>query len=214
MKKYTTTRGIEIEVLSIPMMLVDKINSAHPDPEPPTYEVAALGGVVERHPLTEQSAETPEEKALLADWLKRKAEAKDARNRGFMRLVMLRGVKFDMPQDGAWVEEHEFLGVTVPEGAVERRLHYIETEVFGSVADYREITRLVMEESGVSEAAIEQASALFRGDMERDAAGQTADSGGAVAIFDKIRASESGSAQPDDTKPVRRASFNRPSAIH
>ena len=209
MKKYVTTRGIEIEALTIPMMLDDKINSAHPDPEPPTYEVAALGGVVEHHPLTEQSAETPEEKALLADWQKRKAEARDARNRGFMRLVMLRGIRFDMPQDDTWIEEHKLLGVTVPEGAVERRLHYIETEVFGSVADYQEITRLVMEESGVSEEAVKQASALFRGNVERDTAEQTADSGGAMEIFNEIRAGEGGSAQPDDAKPVRRARRKR-----
>lgn len=182
MTTYKTTRGIEIEITSVPMMLIDKINAAHKDPEPPTYDITALGGRIEHHPLDDQTAETDEEKAALADWKKRKAEAEAERNRAFMRVVMLRGIKIQMPADETWVTEQRLMGLIVPDDPTERRLHFIETEVFGGMVDYQEITRLVMIESGVDMEAVRQASELFRGDMARATVGQPADSGGQVDV--------------------------------
>lgn len=191
MTTYTTTRGIEVEILPIPAMLIDKITAQHPDPEPPTYEVKTLGGGVEHHPLTEQAADTDEEKARYADWLKRKSEAETERNHAFMRVIMLRGIRVELPADDGWVIEQSMMGVTVPTEPTARKLHYIETEVFGGLADYESIAQLVMEASGVGEAALKQASDLFRGDVERDATGQTADQGGQVEILGKVRAGQS-----------------------
>lgn len=189
MTTYKTTRGIEIEITSVPMMLIDKINAAHKDPEPPTYAIelplykdATGQPKLEYHPLDDQTAETDEEKAALADWKKRKAEAETERNRAFMRVVMLRGIKVQMPTDDAWITEQRLMGLDVPDDPTERRLHFIETEVFGGRADYEEITRLVMIESGVDMEAVRQASELFRGDMARATIEQPANPGGQVDI--------------------------------
>jgi hypothetical protein len=180
--KYTTSRGVEIEIQSIPAMLIDKITASHPDPEPPMYEVRTMGGAIEKHPLTETSAETPEEKARFVLWQQAKAQAELERNRGFMRVVMLRGLKVKLPDDDTWIAEQELIGVQVPTEQAARRLHYIETEVFGGLEDYQTITRLVVEASGVSEAAVKSASDIFRGPVESNAAGQTANQGGQVAV--------------------------------
>ena len=188
--KYTTSRGVEIEIQSIPAMLIDKITSAHPDPEPPTYEVATMGGAIEKHSLadvTDRKGLTPEEQSQLANWDLSRAQAELERNRGFMRVVMLRGIKVQLPADDSWIAEQELIGVQVPTEPAARRLHYIETEVFGGLEDYQSITRLVVEASGVSEAAIKQASDTFQNPVESNAAGQSSNQGGTLAVQREIR---------------------------
>lgn len=186
MSKYKTMMGFEVEVTTLPMMLIDKINAAHPDPDVPTYEIPAsalspasrarhfppkdtgpdwmdyLLGLPGAHDYSnETTIRSSEDKQAWLDYLKQKASAQTERNRAFMRLVMLR-MKVSIPDDDTWIREQRLLGVTAPDDPIERRLHYIETEVMGGHKDYEEIARLTMGEMGVSEEAISQAEAAFR----------------------------------------------------
>lgn len=168
--KYTTEMGIEVDVRSIPIKLIEKIAAGHPDPDPPTYSVETLGGATETHVLTEQSADTPEEKARLADWRMKKAQVERARNNAVLHVFISRGIHVELPDDIGWAVEQIALGISVPTAEPARRLHYIETEVMGGLADYNNVSRMIMEMSGVSEAAIAQASAIFPGNVVRDPA--------------------------------------------
>lgn len=170
MKTFTTSRGIEIEFLPIPTLL-EKLQAQHRMPAPPTYEIKAATGAVERHPHDETTLETDADKAAWADYQTRLKEATASYNLALMRLIMLRGIKVDVPEPNGWVHEQEYIGITVPTDPLERRMHWLETEALANEADYMAVVSGVMEASGVPEEVVAQAQATFRGEVERKGAG-------------------------------------------
>lgn len=173
MKNFTTSRGITIEFLPIPTLL-EKLQAQHKTPEPPTYEIKAATGVTERHAHDETTLESDEDKAAWADYQERLKTATNQFNLALMRLVMLRGIKVELPEGNAWVEEQEFIGLTVPTEPTERKLHWLETEVLADRNDYMQVIVGVMEASGVPEEVVSQAEATFRGQVVGQGAGRPA----------------------------------------
>lgn len=181
-KFYTTSRGVKVEILAIqtlmekfeasqrlpnvPEELRDIIGDAMPKPETPTYEVKTITGIVEKH-LHDATTVTSETE--IAAWEKYQSELQayeQDRAKKQARLICLYGVKFDMPSDNTWeIAQKEILGIDVPQDAIEKKLHYFNTEIVGGVGDILEITKLCML-AGLPEEKLREAEELFQRSLE------------------------------------------------
>lgn len=201
-RHYTTSRGVRLTFVGIATLL-DKLSQTHEQakPKPPTYTVKTATGAMETHPHDPSTLESEEDRAAWQEYLRAAEAAQTQYNADMLRLILLKGVRCDLPTDESWVEEHELMGIPVPEKPVARRLHWLETEVVGSVADATQIVTGVMIASGMDEGVIRQAEQSFRGDLQRDSAGAAdpTDPAGqtSVAGIGAVHPNGSGSAERD-----------------
>ena len=204
MTSFTTSRGIELQFKPVPQMLIDRVRLAHKLPDPPTYEIKSITGAVEKHFHDETTLETDEDRAAWSAYIAERDAALVEANRAFMRLVFLRGVECEMPSDDTWAREQRLMGIDVPTDALEKRLHYLETEVVATAQDADAIVRGVLEASGVPQEALAQAEDTFRHSPQRDAV-EPAD-GQAEQVDDdaEVRASGDRVQAGHDDEPVRR----------
>lgn len=209
MNQFTTSRGFEITFKPIPQMLIDRVRTLHKQPEPPFYEVKTVSGAVEKHAHDETTLETDADRAAWAEYQKQIADTNEKTNRAFMRLVFLRGVEIEMPQDDTWAREQKLLGIEIPDDPLERKLHWIETEVVATIADAEHITRGALEASGIPQEALAQADATFRHSPQRDAVEPTPDSSGQVDDDGAVRGGDGRVQDGDGAKPIRRAKRGR-----
>jgi len=186
MKQYTTERGIKIGIMPIPLLL-DKIREAHGGPAVPTYTEKTAGGDQEveldadmMDAAKEHNPEWYEEhEEAWAAYLEERAVSDKALNDRIWNAVQLKSVRVDMPKDGSWAEEQAFLGLDVPEGAIERRIYYVETEIVGGPIDILNI--MAMASGGeVSEEVLAQAEDSFRGLLQKEITEELTDQVGAM----------------------------------
>lgn len=182
-KFYTTSRGIRVEILAI-QTLMEKfeaslrlptvpdelrgiIGDAMPKPDAPMYEVKTITGIVEKHLHDATTVTTESEIKAWEQYQSDLTQYNTQRAERQARLICLYGIKFDMPKDDTWAQaQKEILGVDVPTDPIERKLHYINTEVIGGVGDVLEITKLCSM-AGLPEEKLREAEALFRRSMEK-----------------------------------------------
>lgn len=90
------------------------------------------------------------------------------KNQAVIKAIALKGTKvLTMPPEDEWVEEHEFVGMTVPDGKLRRLWHYWSTEVLASPQDGIELTAGIFRASGVDEETVAKAMASFQDKMGR-----------------------------------------------
>jgi hypothetical protein len=175
---YTTSRGVEVECLGIIDAIQEQENNIRAQidwPVAPTYKFS--DDEIER-PHTEESIKDPkttdeerqawnEYKAALAvanaDFNARIAEAR-------MRLLATRGVRIvDYERrEKQWIEEHEWLGMKVPEDARERLVHFFKFEVVGeSLDDVIGITKGIYIASGADPEVVAAGEESFRASLGR-----------------------------------------------
>lgn len=163
----TTSTGKTVTLKPI-LGLMESFVAAHPDPEPPVYEVKVeLTGVTERHVLTAENATTDEEKSRLADYALRLRESNRKRGDDFLKMLILRGLCEFMPSSDDWEKEQALFGITVPVDPIAKRLHYARTEVFVTKQDYEDLTLRFSQVCGVDEELVAQARASFRHEVSR-----------------------------------------------
>jgi len=175
MKTYTTERGVTVSITPIPLLL-DQIRNMHERPEVPTYAEKLAGG---EHQVEMTAKEMEAAKVHNPDWYAEHAEvweayqeawqeSEAALNQKLLDAIALKGVRFDLPDDDLWVEEQAFLGVTVPESGLARRVHYFKTEVLGGSKDIIKV--MVMASGGeVDEEVLARAVDSFRGLLQEAA---------------------------------------------
>lgn len=171
-KTFVTSGGREIKLAPIPQMLVEKVRDAAmrsvPVPPAPTYEVKIGDGddtVTYAHDAT--TLTTPEEHAAWDAYqaaLARQAQVAATR---VMNFYYTRGVAEEM--DDAWMAEQRFFGVEIPEEPLERKLHWVQTEILTTPDDFQNCIIAIMEVSGVDDEAIRAARASFRRDLRPEA---------------------------------------------
>jgi len=166
-KSFLTSTGITIKVHGIPQMLLDKIQSSVDRPEPPKYKIVTASGEEIWEPHTLDTLETDEDKKIYNDYLKQLAAVDAIVNERMFRVIAMKGVEVEMPDDNAWVEMQKFLGVRIPDDPLELKYLYVQTEVIGNTDDIMEITELVMQETGVSEEALAEARKSFPGGVQK-----------------------------------------------
>jgi len=193
--KFVTSRGVTIEILAI-QSLLEKFEAAEflpripeelhailgesvPKPDAPVYDVKTITGKVETHFHDETTVTTNEEKLAWAEYREKLSRYEADRSRKRVRLIILHGIRVEMPMDETWVTAQEELSIKVPSDPIERKIHYIQTEVLGGIGDFLEVSkRCTM--AGLPEEATREAEALFQREMEkffRNATTKTADSG-------------------------------------
>lgn len=203
-----TSRGVTVTCLPI-QTLLDKLNAQYQPPEPPFYEVKTATGAIEQHAHDVTTLDTDADKAAWADYQKRKGEAESERNKALTRLVLLRGICVEIPEGETWVKEQEYLGIRIPEEPIERKLHYIETEVLGGIGDVEAIMLGVMRASGVPEDLLQQMESTFRravGKLNGDETSRPAPTanGTGMVLQPAVRASQGGNQNGANGQPVRR----------
>jgi hypothetical protein len=166
---YITTTGKEVRYVGVSQLLLDKVRTSVILPDPPTYEVTTAAGEIEVHEHNETTLETEEEKAAWEHYQALLHAAQEAQKERLIKLLLMKGIDFDMPVvgEGDWLEMQEFLGLEIPEKNLDRRYHYIMTELVGTPEDLAEIMEGVMRKSGVPEEALAEARKSFRGALEK-----------------------------------------------
>ena len=137
-------------------------------PAPPTYTFTDAAGVEVTRAYDERSIEDP--KATDADraaWARYQQELraiKLEREDQMMRRLILKCVEIlDMPPEDEWVAEHrDVFGYDVPDGRLERVLHFARTEVIITPSDYVKVMTGVVRASGADEEVLDLLEAQFR----------------------------------------------------
>ena len=155
--------GISDTLQNMIVRKVEKEFRAKGEPvDPPTYIVkTAFGGEVmeETNPHTETTlevtaadcmidADDDEEKAAkLAEtrtaenkklWALHKAalqRMETEQNERRAKSILLGGIQFELPADDAWEKMQEFMGAEIPTDPIEKRYHYLTTEIVKTPAD-------------------------------------------------------------------------------
>lgn len=129
----------------------------------PTYTLDTGDGATETHEHDEATiAQDPEAKRAWDAWQAQEAQFDAYSNDKIMRFILLRGISFEMPADDEWMEMQAYFGIDVPEAGLDRRFHYIQTEIIGSVTDLTALMSEIMKISGVDEETVAAAQATFR----------------------------------------------------
>jgi len=158
---FTTVTGLEIEVKKVDPALIRKVMREIKMPQRPVYEAKTFSGRMEYHPLDEDSAkQTIGGQAKWDFYQEQLAEAQTEQNDRVIRALFLYGTDCVIPENG-WAERHEFLGMNVSDDPDMRRAHYLSSEL--SAEDLADLTSAIMKLTGVSEEAIADAEAAFRG---------------------------------------------------
>lgn len=169
-KRYTTERGVDIGIVPIPLLL-DEIRRSHEArvKPVPTYTITTAAGDTETHPHNETTLQTAEERAAWAEYVESRDTAGDKLNDAIWLAVRLKAIKVELPKDNTWIAEQARMGMAVPEDPIDRRLHYIQTEVIGGV---RDIVRLTAIANGadLDEEALSAAEDSFRRAMAGEVA--------------------------------------------
>lgn len=168
-RTFTTSRGYTVRFRNIAYLL-NKLPA--PKIDPPTYEVPTKTGVTEIHAHDETTLKTDEERAAWKEYLARHNAAWRKYDLDFTRLILMHGVIVDMPADDTWVKQQEFTGIAVPTDPLERRWHWLETELVGGGADVNAIIIGVLAESEVSEEVLASMADSFRYPLGQNAAGR------------------------------------------
>jgi len=189
---YTTSRGVKVTFNGI-ATLIDALQSSlnAKKPLPPTYEVKSLAGNSEIHAHDGTTLETEADRAAWSEFQTKLTTWNDESQRSLMRLILLRGISVELPSDTDWEKQQEFAGIAIPQDPMEKRMHYLQTEVLGSVADYQAMVVGVMRVSGVPEDLLDQVEASFRRSLGRDGNKETAVAVEQVESIGTVRASQS-----------------------
>jgi len=167
----TTSRGHRIECLPIATML-DELQSEYNNkiPQPPTHTITDIADVSVDIPYTEESIKSAseEDRAKWQRYADEKARLETEVSERRVRVIATQGVRvLDMPEDDAWVADHEWMGYTVPASPIQRLYHYVKTEVLGTQEDGIKVTAGIYRASGVDQEVLNQIEESFRDSLGR-----------------------------------------------
>jgi len=163
---YTSTRGKKVRFVPMPPLLLARIEEQVDDQfgklTIPTYEVETATGVNQTIEHTEKTITTEKDKLAWAEYVTlrdRRAEEISTRT---LRALQIECCIPIIEEDDDWVERHEFMGMTVPDGKYDRHLYWIEAEFLGGEEDMMACVTIPMELSGVDQEDMAAAERLFR----------------------------------------------------
>lgn len=176
----TTSRGVEVECLPVGIELESQeanIRESVDWPEKPTRVMTDVGGsevdIELSRDYVESDRATEEQKAAWdaywEDLARAEAEFQGKLNEAQPRLIAYKGVRLADPSlADKWAEDHEWLGMEVPQDERERSLHFLRTEILGDpVEDMTAIMVGIYRASGFDEEVLAEFEANFRPQMGR-----------------------------------------------
>lgn len=158
-EEYTTAKGNELKVYTIPTTLVRTIKPVRPKPKRPTVEMKIAGGKTQARAIKNTDAGWEEYAEELNEWEEEKKDLQDA-----VGLVLaLRDFQFPdpikFPDEIVQLEEDGL--IEIPTDKYLCKALYLETIVL-TEQDRLEISWLVQKLSGVPEEIIDEMKASFR----------------------------------------------------
>jgi hypothetical protein len=154
-----TSTGALLRPKKLPDLLVQQLWSRFPIPQPPTVEVRGHGKT-----WREPNPDDPTYRRALQQRTLDVGEA-------MLRLTLLRGVEVvELPanvlpyeQDTEWLEDMEYLGVTLPESKAGRYVEWLRYRVVVTNEDFIALQRACTRLAGVTEEDVQAATELFPG---------------------------------------------------
>lgn len=174
--EFESSRGAVVSLTAMPPMLMARIE-AQVDEEfgeinPPTYTVEAIGGEPQVIEHTAKTVETPEEKEAWIAYKDRLTERQTEKGNRVMRALQVQCMEpvFENGDEEAWIKRQEYIGMSVPDDELDRKLFWIESEFIGSTEDMMQALKIPMELAGVDPEELGAAEKLFRGPLQEQAA--------------------------------------------
>lgn len=175
--KFTTVTGYEVQVMGIPQGMFDVIRKSSVFPEKPTYEIVTASGAIEKHALSPDTLEDPEDptktevnKRLWAAYTDEYALADSRMKEMVTRAIFMKGIKVEGEPTDEWKDMQNFIGIKLPANPLELRMQWIITEVFSDPNDTMLALNKVMQAMGVPEEALVEAQNSFRNTVEKQSA--------------------------------------------
>lgn len=169
----TTTSGIELVIRPVSITVMEGFNSrVRKELEEkgeavaiPTYELPTAGGGVEVLEHNETTLETDEDKKAWQEYIEYEQKISALATERTNNYVLLEGIDIELPEDESWVmKQVEYYGMEVPDNPVERKKHWLTTEILKTPADlvnvFSKILRLSYD--GLAEEDIESAEDSFK----------------------------------------------------
>jgi len=165
-REFITSTGIKIKIKGIPQMLIDRISASVEKPVVPKYKIVTASEEEIWEPHNETTLQTDEDRKVYHQFLEKMAAADNIVNERMFKAICMKGIEVDLPAQTEWIEMQKFLGITIPEDPLELKYLYIQTEVIGTTEDIMTITDMVMQATGVPEAALAEARKSFPGGLQ------------------------------------------------
>lgn len=168
-KTYTSPRGVVVNLNPVSNFKVDSLRQSFETINPPTYTMNVLGKDTE-YPMDEEIARN---KGRLDEWKAYQIELSklNAKNaKALTDLMFYEGVDVEPPdKDSDWQKKSERFGIKVPDDPIDRKLHYIYTELLVGPDDIEALYSQIMSISQVSEEVIAKMRDSFRARKKRNA---------------------------------------------
>jgi hypothetical protein len=210
---YVTSRGYELKIRSISPFLLDEIKASVPEPPKPTYKTKLVGGGEQEHYHDLTTLETDEDREQWAEYLRAKSAADALRSEKISMVMFEEGIiNWDELQPTPeWEAKRRSRGLDIPSDGSERQIKYLETEIFGSMADVFQFQTLLMKAGGdVPEEAIQQIEASFRSLLQRAASGYLANPSGPLESLAAVGNVHHGDGMGENPQPVYKTTPRRP----
>lgn len=159
---FVTKDGNKIPLRRVAPILVEKVRQSVVIPNPPTYEVEVVGGEKETHVHDATTLESDEDKQAWAAYQAALAAANTDMVERILRLLFVRATGDVVPAGEEWVEEQSYFGIDVPTDKLERKIHFIQTELLTHTDDISEFMVAAMGLVGVGDEVIRAAEETFR----------------------------------------------------
>ncbi len=159
---FVTKDGNRIPLRRVAPLLMEKVRQSVKLPTPPTYEVETVGGDIEIHVHDETTLETDEDRAAWAAYQTAQAQANGDLMEKILRLLFAKATGDVVPAGDGWVEEQTYFGIAVPDDPMERKIHYIQTELLTHSDDISSFMLAAMGLVGVGNEVIRAAEETFR----------------------------------------------------
>ena len=167
MKTVKIDNEVSIVYRPIPPLAVSAIQTnyskKHPKPEKPTYEFEAAGGVTIQQEHDETTVSTEEEKAAWAKFVTDDREWQTGLTEKLMLLFLCEGIeiKVSNKRKKRWDKRLERYYDLEDLDEDDIQLLYLQTFVFKTAGELENATKIIMGLTGVTEADLEAADALF-----------------------------------------------------
>lgn len=164
-----TASGHTIQIKPLSPFLLDKLNTAFPVPEPPTYEIETASGDIEIHVHDEETLETDEDKQAWEEYSIEFNRVAKEKNDASIRIFIDQGVTLPeeiLPEIEHWKELLVSCGMPVPESAIDQKVEFVKDIILTNPDDIMLVMSEVVKLSGVSEKLVRQAEDSFRDQVE------------------------------------------------
>lgn len=161
-KEFTNSIGNKFILQGLPPLTMPSLMESISFPNKPTYSITTATGEIETHEHDETTLQTPEDYDAWSKYEEDKQKAEQELSNRMLNCILIEGVTLPEGIDFTrWEKRQKLMGLSIPEDEEEKLLQYKKNEVIRSADDIRELMRLVMELTGVTQEVVELTKKSF-----------------------------------------------------